>query len=417
MSQQPIMTKEHLRSLQQFSSGYVPFCRGVLPVTPNDLLLYYGKGENASRISLFDPPSESLGLLEKACDPATFGRNKDDVYDESYRKAKKLNADSFMVGLDVVKLGLINVIRENLILGEKSARPVRAELYNLNVYGEGSFFKAHVDTPRSTQMFGSLVVLFPTPFEGGELIMRKEEKEWSFDAAQALAECHSPHLAYVALYSDVEHEVSMVKSGHRISVTYNLYFDDDAPAPIIPLFLSPNALGLKNALEALLLDATFLPEGGWLGFNLEHKYPVETYSGGTYFDLDEIRKCLKGVDADIARVAKKLSLPVSLRAFVSANRKLIAFQGPIPDLTDVSAEDIAEKAGAVDLKNDVQVYWVTQPSKLNQYEPVDVRGNQPSEQYEYKSFCLFIEVGRPGMRTTPPIPAARTDSNAIADED
>ena len=77
-------------------------------------------------------------LLAKACDPATFGRNKDDVYDESYRKAKKLDAGSFIVGLDVVKLGLINVIRENLIFGEKSAKPVRAELYNLNVYGQTS---------------------------------------------------------------------------------------------------------------------------------------------------------------------------------------------------------------------------------------------------------------------------------------
>ena len=93
---------------------------------------------NSSRISLCDPPSEALELLAKACDPATFGRNKDDVYDESYRKAKKLNAGSFIVGLDVVKLGLIDVIRENLILGEKSAKPVRAELYNLNVYGHTS---------------------------------------------------------------------------------------------------------------------------------------------------------------------------------------------------------------------------------------------------------------------------------------
>ena len=57
------------------------------------------------------------------------------MYDESYRKARKLNAGSFMVGLDVVRLGLIKIIRENLVLGEASAKPVRAELYNLNVYG------------------------------------------------------------------------------------------------------------------------------------------------------------------------------------------------------------------------------------------------------------------------------------------
>lgn len=88
-----------------------------------------------SRLSLSHPSSESLELLVEACDPATFGKNKEDVYDESYRKAMKLNAGSFVVGLDVVRLGLIEIIRENLILGEESGRPVRAELYNLNVYG------------------------------------------------------------------------------------------------------------------------------------------------------------------------------------------------------------------------------------------------------------------------------------------
>lgn len=249
-------------------------------------------------------------------------------------------------------------------------------------------------------MFGSLVVLFPTSFEGGELIMKTGGKEWSFDAAQALAECHGPHLAYVALYSDVEHEVSMVKSGHRISVTYNLYFDDDTRAPTtIPLSLSPDALRLKSALETLLRDATFLPEGGWLGFNLVHQYPVEMRPDGSNFYLDEIRKCLKGLDAEIAWIARELSLQVSITAFVAADRNLIAFKGSIPDLTDVSAEDIAHTKGAIDLKKDVQVYWVTNPSKLNQYEPVDVRGNERAVRYEYKSFCLFIEVGRPGMRT------------------
>jgi hypothetical protein len=273
--------------------------------------------------------------------------------------------------------------------------------------GEGSFFKAHIDTPRGTNMFGSLVVIFPTSFDGGELIMRKGEDEWSFDAASVLAECQDPHIAYVALYSDIEHEVSMVKSGHRISVTYNLYYDDDAGARTIPVSLSPNALALKKTLDALLLDSSFLPEGGWLGFNLEHKYPVEMSRDGPYFSLNEISKRLKGLDAETVRVAKELSLHVSLRALVCADYDLIAFQGLIPDLTDVAPEHIAEQKGALILEEDVPVYWVRELSKLNQCYPIDVRGNEPAVFYEYESFCLFIEVGKPGARTTLPTPAAR----------
>ena len=61
--------------------------------------------------------------------------------------------------------------------------------------------------------------------------MRRKGEEWSFDAAKAFAECkEGSHVAYVALYSDVEHEVSTVTSGYRVTVTYNLYFDDNFPA-------------------------------------------------------------------------------------------------------------------------------------------------------------------------------------------
>lgn len=89
----------------------------------------------SSRLSLFYPPSQSLESLANACDPATFGRNKEDVYDESYRKAKKLNTGSFMVGLDLARLGLPRIISEALVVGQTSPKSVRAELYNLNIYG------------------------------------------------------------------------------------------------------------------------------------------------------------------------------------------------------------------------------------------------------------------------------------------
>lgn len=92
--------------------------------------------------------------------------------------------------------------------------------------GKDSFFRAHQDTPRGAKMFGSLVLVFPTPHEGGSLVLRHEGKEWSFDSAKVLAEQPSPSIGYVAFFSDVEHEVLPVKSGYRVTITYNLYFGD-----------------------------------------------------------------------------------------------------------------------------------------------------------------------------------------------
>ena len=71
-------------------------------------------------------------------------------------------------------------------------------------------------------MFGSLVLVFPTPHEGGALMLRHEGKEWTFDAARVLsATSHYAlkRVAYIAFFSDVEHEVLPVTSGYRVTST------------------------------------------------------------------------------------------------------------------------------------------------------------------------------------------------------
>ena len=80
--------------------------------------------------------------------------------------------------------------------------------------GPGSFFKSHKDTPRSENMFGSIVVVLPTEFKGGELLLRHDDKEFKYDYAsehgKASLETESGTVGWIAFYSDVEHEVAPV---------------------------------------------------------------------------------------------------------------------------------------------------------------------------------------------------------------
>jgi hypothetical protein len=71
-----------------------------------------------------------------ACEPATFGVNQKDVLDESYRKARKLDVANFATTFELRKSGIMDVVRAALLEGHDSNRPVEAELYKLNVYGE-----------------------------------------------------------------------------------------------------------------------------------------------------------------------------------------------------------------------------------------------------------------------------------------
>ena len=81
--------------------------------------------------------------------------------------------------------------------------------------GPGSFFKAHQDTPRGRNMFGSLVVVFPTAHEGGELVLRpRDAKEDAvLDFGAWLREESNTTIAYDVFFSDVTHEVYEVNRG------------------------------------------------------------------------------------------------------------------------------------------------------------------------------------------------------------
>jgi hypothetical protein len=194
---------------------------------------------------------------------------------------------------------LPRIVRDCLLHGHDSERELKVELCKLNFYGtclvtssrhelgrvqvaapgKGSFFKPHVDSPRSEKMFGSLVLVFPTPHEGGALLIRHGGKEWTIDSAAELSTAPPSSIGYAAFSSDVEHEVAPVVSGHRITLTYNLHFDDDGRAPVTASVSEPAPplqpameRSICAAFEALLENPEFLPDGGVLGFGLQHVY-------------------------------------------------------------------------------------------------------------------------------------------------
>lgn len=79
---------------------------------------------------------EELDQLAAACQPATFGHGAEDVYDETYRKAGKMDAQNFSIQLDPVSSGLIQTIESQLAPTQtKKPMSIKAEIYKLNVYG------------------------------------------------------------------------------------------------------------------------------------------------------------------------------------------------------------------------------------------------------------------------------------------
>lgn len=88
-----------------------------------------------STINFAHPRESQLEKLAKACQPATFGHNREDVLDETYRKAGKLDATDFSVQFSPADLGIVEKVYSHLLRGADH-QPIHAELYKLNVYGK-----------------------------------------------------------------------------------------------------------------------------------------------------------------------------------------------------------------------------------------------------------------------------------------
>ncbi len=69
-------------------------------------------------------------------------------------------------------------------------------------------------------MIGTLVVTLPSAYAGGELMIGKGEDWKAYRGSR-------DSLSLVAFYADCQHEVLKVRSGYRITLTYNLMLRED----------------------------------------------------------------------------------------------------------------------------------------------------------------------------------------------
>lgn len=72
--------------------------------------------------------------LIKSTQPASFGLKGQDVIDESYRKASKLDPSAFSTNFCPYEVGIIDILGQTLLpLPQSKSQGIRAELYKLNV--------------------------------------------------------------------------------------------------------------------------------------------------------------------------------------------------------------------------------------------------------------------------------------------
>ena len=149
------------------------------------------------------------------------------------------------------------------------------------------------------------MIIYPTLHEGGEHVLRCNNREWTLGAKSLTASQSPPSLAYITIYSNIEREVSKVTSGRMITVTYNLHMVDQSSGPGAPTATLNTVVSsnFQAKLKDLLNSPEFLPEGGTLGFGFAHHYHITFQT-----ELEEFASCLKGEDAHAYRSCRDLGL-------------------------------------------------------------------------------------------------------------
>jgi hypothetical protein len=240
----------------------------------------------------FPLPPEQASKILRVAERAPYGRGADTLVDTDVRRTWQIAPEQIKIRGHRWE-GTLRKIVERAAGGLGcGGKAVHAELYKGLLYDEGSFFIEHRDTEKSPGMFATLVIVLPSRFRGGELVVKHKEQSVTL----ALQGEDVGQVSYGAFFADCLHELRPVTEGYRFCLVYNLVAEGNAPRLRAPDYSKQT----KQAVEFLRTWSDVLLHPGddqekipkKLLYVLEHKY---TQAGLSFAGL-------KNGDAAVASV-------------------------------------------------------------------------------------------------------------------
>ena len=112
--------------------------------------------------------------LKKHCEQAPYGKGEETLVDTKVRRVWRLKPERFSLKNPAWGPFLAQTVarvQEDLGLQKQK---LEAHLYELLLYERGSFFLPHRDGEKLDRMVATLVIVLPSSFEGGELVVRHD---------------------------------------------------------------------------------------------------------------------------------------------------------------------------------------------------------------------------------------------------
>ena len=241
--------------------------------------------------------------IKKHSEQAPYGKGEQTLVDSKVRRVWQIPLDRLeLTNPEWPKFlaQMVKTVQEELGLEKQK---LEAHLYNLLLYEKGSFFLPHRDGEKLDRMVATLVVVLPSMYQGGELIVRHEGQEKTIDFASAKDSSFQTHFA--AFYADCEHELRPLTDGYRLCLVYNLTLAK-ATKPIHAPHIREHVEAVKEILRDWQTDtADNSPRK--LAITLEHQYTQD----GLAWDA------LKGVDRARAQVVQEAARQAGCKAYLA----------------------------------------------------------------------------------------------------
>jgi hypothetical protein len=172
------------------------------------------------------PPAVAQ-TLHAASTPARHGRRDKTLLDKRVRDTGELQA-----GLLALRWadGACDALQAE-VASALGLQQVQLRLHKLLVYGPGQFFKPHQDTEKHPGMVATLVLVWPSPHIGGDLVVRHGSEQAHF-ASQRL---NADAIRWFAFYADCRHEVLPVAEGWRVVLGFDLVLPAQNATPRAPV--------------------------------------------------------------------------------------------------------------------------------------------------------------------------------------
>ena len=238
--------------------------------------------------------------LKKQAEQAPYGKGEKTLVDTSVRRVWRLSPDRFSLtnpDWDGFLQATLKKVQEALGLERQK---LSSHLHELLLYEPGSFFLPHRDGEKLDRMVATLVVVLPSSYEGGELIVRHEGQEETIDFSRVENSAFQTHFA--AFYADCEHEVRPLRKGYRLCLVYNLTL-----AKSRKTLSAPRDSEHIERISPLLREWSKDDSAEKLVITLDHQYTQD----GLAWDR------LKGVDRVRARVLAEAARRANCRAYLA----------------------------------------------------------------------------------------------------